>query len=382
MNRIDVIRPDAPQGAKRGPFVAGVRTAVIAYGDQPVLGAEGASGQDRAARDLTCEIWYPAAKGTAAGCSYQTITRGLAPAVLHGSAARDAKAAAGRYPLVVISHGWPGNRHLLAHLGEHLASHGYFVVAPDHPDSLYQDQSFFGATLYHRPRDQARVLAAYLAGEAPLAEHAQAENAAVVGYSMGGYGALVLGGAGLAPNTAGRSTAPPGGWLAEHVEGHPALTALFPPNLRTIITFGPWGRHKEMWDPSGLAGLKIPVFVLAGSRDDTSGYEGMRAIWAEATGVSRRLLTFVNAGHNAGAPMPAPREAWESVPHLPFSPFEHYADAVWDTVRMNNISQHAVLAWLDHHLRGQGDRLADWPDFAGAEGLVMEYAAAGQAVTA
>ena len=45
----------------------------------------------------------------------------------------------------------------------------------------------------------------------------------------------------------------------------------------------------------------------------------------------RYLLTFVNANHNAGAPIPAPAETYASSERK--SPaFTHYADAVWDTV--------------------------------------------------
>jgi len=35
---------------------------------------------------------------------------------------------------VIISHGYPGNRFLLSHLAENLASKGFVVAAPDHPD--------------------------------------------------------------------------------------------------------------------------------------------------------------------------------------------------------------------------------------------------------
>lgn len=49
--------------------------------------------------------------------------------------------------------------------------------------------------------------------------------------------------------------------------------------------------------------------------------------------------------------MPSPEEGYEFDPLLGFAPFEHYADAVWDNVRMNNISQHFVTAWLGKHLK-------------------------------
>ncbi len=42
---------------------------------------------------------------------------------------------------------------------------------------------------------------------------------------------------------------------------------------------------------------------------------------------------------------------------LGWAPFAHYADAVCDTVRMNNILQHFAVAFLDTHLKGE-DRSA------------------------
>ena len=86
------------------------------------------------------------------------------------------------------------------------------------------------------------------------------------------------------------------------------------------------------------------------------------------------------AGHNAAAPFPAPLESWAPVEWLPFVPFEHYADAVWDNVRMNNIAAHFVTAFLDVHLKGDAAKAAylteDWLGFAegSARGLRLEIA--------
>ena len=77
-----------------------------------------------------------------------------------------------------------------------------------------------------------------------------------------------------------------------------------------------------------------------------------------AVGIERHLLTFDNAHHNAAAPMPAPAEAWLPSDTLDFVPFEHYADAVWDTTRMNNIAQHFATAFLGLHLRGETEMAA------------------------
>jgi hypothetical protein len=54
--------------------------------------------------------------------------------------------------------------------------------------------------------------------------------------------------------------------------------------------------------------------------------------------------------------MPAPVESWKRSEELGFAPFEHYADPVWDTVRMNNIAQHFATAWFDLKLKNDQDK--------------------------
>jgi hypothetical protein len=67
--------------------------------------------------------------------------------------------------------------------------------------------------------------------------------------------------------------------------------------------------------------------------------------------IDRSLLTFDHANHNAGAVMPAPEESFRFDESLGFNVSEHYIDAVWDNVRMNNIAQHFVTAWLGKYLK-------------------------------
>ncbi|MDC0435302.1 dienelactone hydrolase, partial [bacterium] len=111
-------------------------------------------------------------------------------------------------------------------------------------------------------------------------------------------------------------------------------------------------RNSGFFDAQTLTGIQIPMLFVAGSVDDVSLYEGgTRSIWEEAVNVDRALLTFENANHNAAAPYPAPAESFAFNERLGFAPFEHYADAVWDTTRMNNIAQHFSTAWLDLYLK-------------------------------
>lgn len=374
-NRIDGQRPGAPELAAYGALGVGVRTLeLVNPGQVDVLAVR--PGEPRPDplptydRALTVEVWYPAAEGATGVTTIDTVMRdGQTAIALNGKAMRGAEPAGGPYPLVLVSHGWPGNRFLMSHLGENLASKGYVVASIDHNESTYStfqvSENYFatfGSTLVNRPLDQLFVLDQIAQMSAQdgsfLNGLVDAETTGLIGYSMGGYGALVTAGAGVSEAAVKLPFGAPHGLLEVHRAGSETHNALPDPRIRTIVTFGPWGRNWDMWDAGGLSGIRVPALFIAGSMDEVSGYgNGVRAIWEQATGTDRALLTFDSAGHNAGAPMPVPAEAL--APGVAGA--DHYLDPVWDTVRMNNISQHFVTAWLDRHLKGDAEK-ADYLD--------------------
>ncbi|MEE4187779.1 MAG: dienelactone hydrolase [Roseobacter sp.] len=357
-NPIDQIRPDAPSLADYGTFPVGVQTLSLVHPDQvDVLSIDGPD-VPHYDRPLTVEIWYPATEpGTERGIYRATIRDGVTVVDLTGRATRDAPPdTSARYPLVVISHGYPGNRFLMSHLGENLASKGYVTVSIDHTDSTYADQGAFGSTLLNRPIDQRFVIDQMARLETDLGAVIDTDVVGVIGYSMGAYGALVFGGAGVTQAATEYSWGTPNGLLAQHMAGSESHEALVDPRVRAIIAIGPWGRNAGFWDAGGTSGLRKPTLFMAGGSDDVSMYETIRTLFDEATGTDRHLLTFENANHNAAAPIPAPAESWQPSDELDFVPFEHYADPVWDTVRMNNIAQHFATAFFDLHLKGDTAR--------------------------
>ena len=371
-NRIDTIRPDAPALAAYGDHVVGVRSYTLSNPGQIDIVKTTADAEPTYDRPLTVEVWYPAASGTAPGGTYTANLRdGKTQVQLEGQAVRDAAPSSGEtYPLIVISHGYPGNRHLMAHLGENLASKGYVTVSIDHTDSTYADQGAFGSTLLNRPIDQAFVMDTFadFAGTAPdLAAIIDGETIGLIGYSMGGYGAMISGGAGVTKAATEYSWGTPNGLLEHNMAGTDTHEAMLNDRLKAVIAIAPWGKNTGFWDADGLAGFRKPLMLMAGSVDDVSVYSAMRSIFEETTGVDRHLLTFENANHNAAAPMPAPKEGYEMNEALGFAPFDHYADAVWDTARMNNIAQHFATAFMDLHLKAdtaKGDFLDLVPDAA------------------
>jgi len=368
-NRIDVVTPSAPELAAHGPLDIGVRTIQVTDKNRPdILNTKDGGPVARYDRTLTLEVWYPAtlAAGQQPGGEYRVITRDPAiTATIHGTAVRDAAPKPGEsgYPLVIISHGYPGNRYLMSHIGENLASKGFVAVSIDHKDSTYDDQKAFGSTLYNRSFDQLFVLNEMdrqgKAGSGSfLAGLVDAGRAGIVGYSMGGYGVVNVIGGGYSDAAVNGAQAPPNKLLAERAASNPAYQKAGDARIKAAIAIGPWGMQAGFWDAEGLKGIRTPVLVVAGSADETSGYErGPRAIFQGAVNADRYLLTFINAGHNAAAPMPAPAETYRAS-GTGTPGFTHYADPVWDTARMNNILHHFATAYFGLYLKGEHDKQA------------------------
>lgn len=363
-NRIDMVRPDAPELAAHGDLSIGVRSLELTHADQiDIVNVEAGKPHPRYDRTLAVEVWYPADTAEQGGTYEGVYLRdGETQVTLHGKAVRDAavlKPAEGGYPLVVISHGFPGNRFLLSHLAENLATKGYVVAAIDHRDSTYDDQTKFGSTLVNRPLDQKFVIGELAAMSEQdgnfLSGMVDTDNIGVVGYSMGGYGAVVLAGGGVTQASTEYPWGAPDGTLRVHLAGSESHATLEDDRIKAVVAIAPWGMNTGFWDAEGLKGIDKPIFFMGGDADDVSLYEdGFRKIYELSVNAPQRyLLTFENANHNAAAPMPAPAESWSVSQKLGYAPFDHYADPVWDSVRMNNITQHFVTAFFGKELKGE-----------------------------
>jgi predicted dienelactone hydrolase len=396
-NHIDTVTPSAPELAAYGKYTIGVRTIQVTDKNRPdILNIKEGGPTVRYDRTLTLEVWYPAtlAAGQKPGGEYRAITRDPAiTATLYGKAVRDAAPVKtdGAFPLVIISHGYPGNRFLMSHLGENLASKGFVTASIDHKDSTYDDQKAFASTLYNRAFDQLFVLneidrlsragsGSGLAGSF-LSGIVDANRAGIVGYSMGGYGVVNVVGGGYSKASETINGAPPNHLLAARGAANPEYQKSMDARIKAAIAIAPWGMQAGFWDAEGLKGIKTPVLFVAGSADDVAQYEkGTKAIYQAAVSADRYLLTFVNANHNAAAPIPAPIETY-TTPEGRTSPFTHYADAVWDNVRMNNILDHFATAYFGLHLRGEQDKQGyfepSWKGFkrGTSVGLILDHAA-------
>jgi predicted dienelactone hydrolase len=381
--------PDAPELATRGEYTVGVQTLDLIHANQlDILNYD--KGTDSLYnRPLKIEVWYPAeaTSGSSELISYDEVmgqngspTRPIIPFTFLGRATRNAKPdySDDSYPLVIVSHGYTGSRYLMTYLTENLASKGYVVVAIDHTEATFRDAAGFQSTLLNRSLDDLFVLneIARLGkqDDSFLNGLVDSDNTALIGYSMGGYGAVNVAGAGYSPQAAQLFGTMAGGSkaLQKRTKGNPEFEASIDPRIKVIVAFAPWGMQRGVWNAEGLAGIKIPSLFVAGSLDDISGYEnGTKAIYEGAINSERYLLTYLDARHNT-APNPAPAEALD--PARSIDEYLRYADSVWDSRRINNVNQHFVTAFLGYYLKGNQDYKAylhvkenteknEWPGF-------------------
>ena len=360
---------DAPELAHRGGYGVGVRTIDLTNPGQPdILNFDKQTGKAPLYdRPLKIEVWYPATipSGTVERTDYEmALPRGRNAAAagaprtvsIAGKALRDAPPAAvaaeGKtYPLVIVSHGYPGSRYFLSYLSENLASKGYVVAAIDHTDSVFGEEKGFQSTLLNRANDQLFTIGAILdlAGSPShfLKGIVDPARVGIVGYSMGGYGALTSAGAGYSAKSMSHGFVP-GGYFADWEAGSPRLQERLRKEVKAVVAIAPWGGQSPMqsWDADGLAGIRIPLLVIAGDQDDVSDFKGgIRPVFEKAVHSDRCLLVYQNARHNVGGNPPT-RESLTA-----FGTQESFDEPVWRKDRITAINQHFITAFFDLMLK-------------------------------
>ncbi len=173
------------------PFKLAV-AGLIALASAPALAANGVAFRDvhetTTGTTMPAVVIYPAA-GPAPVASSE-----LGPYQV--AATPGLPMAAGRHPLVLISHGHGGSA-----LGHHdlataLADAGFIVAAIEHAGDSHRDQSGFGTERVLLGRAwQVSALLDVLLADPQLGPHIDAGRVGVAGFSAGGYTSLLLLGA-------------------------------------------------------------------------------------------------------------------------------------------------------------------------------------------
>jgi predicted dienelactone hydrolase len=144
---------------------------------------------DRRDRGLEGLIWYPANAAEPTSLDFES-------AVWVGSEViRDADAAPGSFPLVVLSHGMFGNSRNQAWFAAEMARRGFVVAAVDHPGtSTWLRDPDQRRALWERPGDITRVID-FAVSPGALPVQVDPDQIFMAGHSLGGFTALALAGA-------------------------------------------------------------------------------------------------------------------------------------------------------------------------------------------
>lgn len=189
-------------------------------------------------------------------------------------------------PVVVISHGWGGNKRDFAFLGQHLASYGFAVAIPQHVGSDYIFQQRFLAGMFYdemspqeyidRPQDISYTLDQLEQMDrpgAPLAGRLDLDRVGMIGHSLGGYTALAVAGAPLNYGLLEQGCSPdrpPVFNLSYYLQCRAAQLPPGPsnfgdPRVDAVMALNPVTSLVQ--GPTGMADIKIPVLLETGTVD-------------------------------------------------------------------------------------------------------------------
>ncbi|MCK6551034.1 alpha/beta hydrolase [Myxococcota bacterium] len=279
---VDVAALTAP-----GPHAVGHRIVDVDY--QPPL-FEGT-------RSLAVHVWYPA-----------EATEGERPLYVvkrSDVAVEDAPPKAlGPRPVLLFSHGHQAYAAALSYLMEHLASHGYLVVAPTHTGNTFLDGDRRETSIYYLRSFDVRASLDHLlalTGD-PLAGLVDASKVAVSGHSFGGYTAMAVGGATF-PVEALAAACPTGqvsaGWCSTLGDEEEALFAagLGDARVRAIVSLDPG--DFELFGAAGVAAVDHPVLhVVAEASGNPPKSPSADEYWSALDGADDLRLLLVGGDHN------------------------------------------------------------------------------------
>ncbi|MFH1464590.1 MAG: hypothetical protein ABIO70_09390 [Pseudomonadota bacterium] len=318
---------------------------------------------DARGKALEAEVWYPAV--VEAGTPADPYPEILLALDAHREAPPDARGAP--YPVLAFSHGFSAIRYQSAFLTEWLASHGYVVVAPDHPDNtlLDLDPDATWRVMLERPDDlRSSVDEVYTEADRDglLAGLTEEGDYGVLGHSFGAVTALIVGGG--EPDWEGvvRYCAAHDVFVCDYlsegldpadIAGHGTVD----PRAVVTVSMAPGVWYAFGSGGANLATVRRPL-MLGGDRDQVLDYATeIRPVY-EALGAPKRLGTLANAGHYAFS---------DICSLAPFIADDCDEDGGWiDMDLAHDITRAVVTAHYDLRLRGiaqAGEYLAaGWPE--------------------
>lgn len=260
-------------------------------------------------------------------------------------------------PLVVLSHGFTSDRSHFNYLAEHLASHGYIVVVPEHigsnskfkEDFLRGKLSFAVSPIefFNRPLDITFLLN-QIENHSEFQELINWEQVGVLGHSFGGNTALIISGAPInlerisqvcQPNQPTLNVSELLQCRSRHLP--PGNYNLQDTRIKAVVALNPV--TSSILGPESMGKIAVPTMLLAGSDDVITPFIEEQAhpfLWL--TNENKYLGVMVGGTHNSSS-------SPEGVANLPDFLQGVHPDLAREYVKA------ITLAFFEVHLRNNVD---------------------------
>jgi predicted dienelactone hydrolase len=216
-------------------------------------------------RPVLVEIWYPVEGGETAEPPEHDLF--IHPMELRGAALAETDSV---YPLIVMSHGYRGDRRDRSWLAERLVREGYIVASVEHfGNSRTTFDPLLTLRYWDRTRDVTYALDRVLELDF-LKEKVDANRIGFAGYSLGGMTGLSLAGCNprdtqslLEANRDLLSSLPPEALAA--IDFSESLTPCRDPRFRALLLLAP---ANFLFPPESLKKVKVPVGMVSALNDE------------------------------------------------------------------------------------------------------------------
>ncbi len=267
--------------SEAGPYTVGHRQVEVVYTEP--------AGEERT---LRTSVWYPSSETVGAPAQYLLTQSKVALEDI--AAADDAE-----FPVVVYSHGHQGYAEASSFLAEHLASHGYYVLAPDHTGNTTFDGGSRETSIYlDRPFDLSAVFDAFEGGEL-LSDPRWNRHAAVFGHSFGGYTAYASAGAtyDIGAIQAACDAGTGGDVCSDWDEAWATRFGAGGADARFegVLAMAP-GDYR-LFGSSGVGAIGAPSLLMTGEFDPERAADGA-SYWGDLEPLGGRYVNIVGGAHN------------------------------------------------------------------------------------
>jgi predicted dienelactone hydrolase len=299
-------------------------------------------------RPIITEVYYPPERGDpsliATSTNFQLLKEKRNAPIPRGE---------NRLPLIILSHGYKGDRYGHGWLQEILAANGYIVAVPDHfGNTHYMQRAEDSLKRWNRPKDVSFLIDKLL--EDPLLkQHIDPNRIGFIGYSLGGLTGVWLAG-GVAQNypTPNMATSSfieldegSSETIIKNIDFTKAKKSYEDKRIKAEFLMAP--SFGFAFSPEGLSSIDIPIMIVATEKDSIAPVKHNAQFYADNIKSSAIKVLSGKAGHYVFLNRKE-QDGNKSLPH-----YLTTDDPSVDRSKIHEEVANMALKFFDKYLKGQ-----------------------------